>query len=133
LGVFDAEEEIEGDCRQGFNGGVGILKVGERICGGDCEGGSAGAAGGFESDVSILDYEAIGGRHVKFLCSEKKDVGGGFAIGDIIAAGDSVEKIAKASYRKDGVKVAAKVDASNIFLSTELRRVVSFFFETRPG
>ncbi len=62
-----------------------------------------GAAGGFESDVGILDHQAIGGRHVKLLCGEEKDIGGGFSMGDIIAAGDGVEKLGKASQRKDGI------------------------------
>lgn len=113
LRAFDAEEEIESDCRQGFHGGVGILEVGEGICGGDGEGGHAGAAGGFESEVGILDHEAIGGGHVKLLCSEEKDVGSGFAMGDIIAAGYGVEKIGKASQRKDGVKVGPRGRGSN--------------------
>ena len=68
LGVFDVEEEIECDGCQRFHGRIGILEVGERICGGDGEGGHAGTAGGVESDVGILDHEAIGGRHVKLLC-----------------------------------------------------------------
>jgi hypothetical protein len=103
LDVFNVEEEIESDCRQRLHGRIGILEIGERICGGDGEGGHTGAAGGFESDVGILDHQAIEGRHVKLLCGEEKDIGGGFAMGDIIAAGDGVEKLGKASQRKDGI------------------------------
>ena len=101
-------EKVRGEADEGFDGGGGGGEIGEGVGGGHGEDRAAGAEGGFDAGVGVLDDEAVGGRESEFFGGEEKNVGCGFSIHDIVAADDGVEIFVETGGGENGFQIFAR-------------------------